>query len=293
MTSTQRLDMRYAGFLVPAALLFAVFVLYPLVSGLLLSFTNWDGISSTYESVGMANFVRIPQDRLFRIALRNTAVVAVVSVVLQNVIGLSIAIGIEQLGKSQAVIRTAFFLPVILPPIVIGYVWSYIYSFHEGLLNELLRGLSGGSLAVDWIGNPSLAIVSVAITIVWRWYGYQVVIYMAGLRGIPKEIIDAARVDGAHGWNHFFRITLPMLLPAITVNVLLCTINALKVFDIVFVMTEGGPGNATQVISTAIFFEAFRMSRMGYAAAIGVVLFVLIMVATFLQLKFFRNRSFS
>ena len=210
-------------------------------------------------------------------------------VVIQNVMGLLLALLLESIRKTRNVLRGLFFVPVVMPPIVVSYVWSYLYSYNNGLFNNILTVL--GIEKVDFIGDPACAIYFVIISGIWQWFTYRMIIYVSGLQSIPQDVIDAARIDGAGRIQTFFKVTLPLLLPAISINVTLCTIGALKQFDVVFTMTNGGPGYSTEVVTTKIYREAFTNMDMGYGAATGVVLFLVILTITIALNSIFKRKE--
>lgn len=229
------------------------------------------------------------RDSSFIKALLNTFRFVLMDVVLQNVLGLSIALMLESKIRGRNVMRALFFVPVVLPSIVVSYMWTYVYAYDGGVLNIFLEKLN--FLPVDFIGDSSIAIYFVILTGIWQWMSYRMVIYVSGLQSIPSDIYEAAEIDGAGAFQRLKSITLPMLMPAFKINMILCIIGALKQFDIVYTMTKGGPGYATEVIATKIFREAFDYSDYGYGCAVGVVLFFIIMIITIFVNRFFDKRE--
>jgi len=282
-------DKRFIPFIIPALFFYIIFLVYPVLSSFYYSLTNWSGISNHYRFLGIKNFVDMITDRSFVISIKNTLIFVVMDVVLMNIFGLGMALLLNMKMKTKNLLRTTFFLPVVIAPIVISFIWTYVYNYDIGILNVLLTKM--GLQKIDWIGNPKIAIYFVILTGIWQWYSYRMIIYLTGLHTIPEELYEASLIDGAGGYNRFWYITLPMLMPAFTINIILCTIGALKQFDIVFVMTGGGPGYSTEVITTKIYREAFTNSQMGYAMAIGVVLFFAVLAVTIAQYKFFSKRE--
>lgn len=282
-------ELHYMMLLVPALVMYSMFSIYPMLSAFRYSLTNWDGYSTSMKYIGLANFEYMLKDGAFKTAIRNTMLFVVIDVVLQNVLGLLSALLLESRIYGKNVLRGLFFVPVVLPAIVVSYLWTYIYGYNGGILNVILERLSLHK--IDFIGDMKIAIYFVILAGVWQWVSYRTVIYISGIQGIPAELYEAASLDGAGRWQRLRYITIPMLRPALKINVVLCTIGALKQFDIVFTMTNGGPGNSTEVIATKIFSEAFTRSDYGYGCAIGVVLFFVILIFTLVLNKFFDSKE--
>jgi raffinose/stachyose/melibiose transport system permease protein len=279
----------YLLFILPALIVYFAFSIFPMFSSIYYSLTNWDGYAKNVKFIGLKNYAYMFKDESFGTALLNTFRFVLMDVVLQNVMGLANALLLESDIRGKNVLRGLFFVPVVLPSIVASFIWTYIYGYDGGALNLLLGFF--GLAPVDFIGNTSIAIYFVILTGIWQWMSYRMVIYISGLDSIPSELYEAAAIDGASSRQRLFRITLPLLTPAFKINMILCTIGALKQFDIVYTMTKGGPGHATEVIATKIFREAFDSSDYGYGCAIGVILFIIIMVITLLINRFFDKKE--
>ncbi len=284
-----RRESSYLLFLLPALLVYVVFSIYPMFSSFFYSLTNWDGFSANVRVIGFGNYIYMFKDPGFRKALSNTFLFVLMDVVLQNVLGLGTALLLETKLRGRNIMRGLFFVPVVLPSIVVSYIWTYIYGYNKGVLNLFLEKLHMGS--VDFIGDSGIAIYFVILTGIWQWMSYRMVIYVSGLQSIPSDIYEAAEIDGARPFQKLKKITLPLLAPAFKINMILCMIGALKQFDLVYTMTQGGPGYATEVIATKIFREAFDYSDYGYGCAIGVVLFLMIMLITVVTNWFFDKRE--
>lgn len=276
----------YLLFLAPAFLLFALFYAAPILSGFYYGFTDWKGLSFSANWTGLDNFVAVFKDPLFTTALRNILILSVVVLLVQHTLAILLAVVLDQKLKGVSWMRAIIFYPAILNTVVIGYVWSYMYSPFVGFLPKLFELLGLKQLAaVDWLGRPDLAIYSVAFVIIWQYVGYSMMIYMAGLQSIPQDIYESASIDGAGSFQKFFRITLPLLIPSITVNTVLSVIGNLKQFEHIWVMTQGGPANSTQVFGSLIFQFAFRTSQPGYGTAMAIILSVFILAVTFVQIR--------
>ncbi|QJD86874.1 carbohydrate ABC transporter permease [Cohnella herbarum] len=276
----------YLLFLAPAFILFLLFYAAPIFSGFYYGFTDWRGFSFSANWVGLDNFVNVFKDPLFTTALRNIFILSVIVLLVQHVLAILFAVVLDQKLKGVSWMRAVIFYPAILNTVVIGYVWSYMYSPFVGFLPKMFDRLGlDGLAAIDWLGRPDIAIFSIAFVIIWQYIGYSMMIYMAGLQSIPQDIYESASIDGAGARQKFFRITLPLLMPAITVNTVLSVIGNLKQFEHIWVMTQGGPANSTQVFGSLIYQFAFKTSQPGYGTAMAMVLSVFILVVTFTQIR--------
>lgn len=262
-------------FAAPALAVFLVFFLTPTLVGVYYSFTDWNINAKAIHFIGLDHYRELFGEPRLKTALRNTLVFAVVVTLLQNVFGLALAMMMNEAIKARNVLRTIFFLPHVIAPIIIGYIFRAIYHPEHGIVNRTLETFGLGFLAQDWLNDPKYALFSIIATDLWRVAGFSMVIYLAGLQFIPKDLTESAGIDGAGYWRRFRHIVFPLLAPAFTVNVLLAMIGSMKVFDIVMVLTEGGPGYTTEVFYTYIRSE-FSTGAMGYATAVNMVFFVLI-----------------
>ena len=279
-------------FLAPAVAVCLVFMVVPGIMEFYLSLTDWNGISSVYNYIGFRNFRQIFDDRVFYLALRNTLIYSFLVVLLQHTFSLAMAVIINRGVKGQRFYKTVLFIPCLLSSIVVGLAFNFIYNPINGQLNFMLGKLGLVSLAkTNWLGDPKIALFSIIFVSVWQFVGYCMIIYMAGLKGIPKEIIEAAGVDGAGNWHMFRHIEFPSIAPAFTINTVLSIIGTLKAFEVVYAMTGGGPGNATDVIATYIYKVGFSSSRMGYGTAVSLILFLMIVVISFIQVKILKARE--
>ncbi|MGN9783967.1 carbohydrate ABC transporter permease [Nonomuraea sp. ZG12] len=277
-------------FLVPAIAVYLFIVVAPSVNGALFSFTDWNGLRADWSFVGLDNFGAVFSDRAAGDALVNTLILAAVATVAQNVAGLLLALGVNSMVKSRYLLRVIFFAPVVLTPLVAGYVWSFLLS-PDGALNDALRAVGLGGLAHDWLGDPDTALYAIVAEIVWQFSGYSMVIYLAGLQAIPAEVLEAATIDGAGAWSKFRRVVLPLLNGAVVINVMLCLIGGLKQFDQVMAMTGGGPGTSTETISTAIYKSAFSLGDFPFSIALAVVMTVIIAFLASVQFRLTQRKS--
>ncbi|MGF2948940.1 carbohydrate ABC transporter permease [Microbacterium alcoholitolerans] len=264
---------------VPALALFAVFAIYPLISGMSLSLTNWNGYSPGRAFVGFDNYLRLLGDEVFRTALLNTFVYGVGSTIIQQILGLGLAVVLDRIVRGASVLRAVIYLPVMVSPVVLGTMYYLIFRYNNGALNDL-RSLWGAD-KVAWLADASVGVVVIVAVNSLQFVGISMVIYLAGLQAIPTEYYEAAQLDGADWWQSFRSITVPLLQPAFATSIVLNLIGGLKLFDVIQVLTGGGPGSSTHSVSTLIGETYFSSQAAGYAASMGVVLFILIAAATF------------
>ena len=292
-TPGRRRGRRWLGllFLTPAAVLFALFVAYPVEETFRLSLYDWDGLSPAKAYVGLRNFGELfHRDPDFWHTVRNTVLWAAVTVPVTILIGLALALMLDRKLRFRNAYRTAFFVPVVMSAVVIGAVWNWLYDPEFGLVNEAFGRIGLGGNRV-WLADPSLALWSAIAANVWRWSGLTMLFYLAALQSIPPDLYQAARVDGASEWAQIRRITLPLLKPMTALLVLLGTIGAFKEFEIIYILTGGGPAHATDLLSTEIFNQGFKLSRSGYAAAISVVLLVGTVLVSLIQLEYLSRKN--
>jgi raffinose/stachyose/melibiose transport system permease protein len=259
--------------------LFAFVVLIPSVRGVYYAFTDWDGLSPDFAWIGFGNFTTMVNDATARQAIWHTLLIAVAITVIQNGVGLLLALGVNTMIKSRNVLRVLLFAPAVVTPIVTAYLWRNLLG-PDGAVNSLFGAVGLASWQQDWLGDPQLALWSVVGVIVWQFAGYSMVIFLAGLQSVPKEIYEAAAIDGTGPVRRFWSVIRPLLAPAFTINLMLSIIGGIKLFDQVFALTGGGPGHATDTISTLIYKEAFTLGEFGYSIALAVVLTIIVAVAS-------------
>ncbi|WP_326731726.1 sugar ABC transporter permease [Streptomyces phaeochromogenes] len=269
-------------FLVPGLLFYAYIVVVPSIRGSAYAFTDWTGLGEHFNWVGLDNFRDILDDDAARSAITNTLVLAFVVTAGQILLGLLLALGVHSRVKSRYALRVMFFAPVVVTPLVSGFVWQYLLA-PTGSLNAFLGTMGLESWQQDWLGSPHWALWSVCAVIIWQHTGISMSIFLAGLQSVPQDVIEAAHLDGAGPFRRFWSVVRPFLLPAFTINLSLAIIGALKQFDIVMVMTGGGPGNASDTISTLIYKDAFTLGQWSYGVALALVLTVFVMVISGFQ----------
>lgn len=266
-------------FIIPGLAFYLFVIIVPAVQGGAYSLTSWDGISAAKKFIGFANFSRIFSDPLALATIRQTLELTAVITVGLVLSGLGLALALHTLLKSRMILRVVFFAPVVLAPVMVAYLWQFIFG-PFGPLNSLLGALGLRSLELDWLGSPSVALWSICAVIIWQYAGYAMVIFIAGLESIPPEVVEAARVDGANAYQRFRYITFPLLSPPFAIVTTLAVIMGLKQFETVWIMTQGGPGNSTQTLATLMYQEAFNLNNFGYATALAVVLSVVVIVVS-------------
>jgi raffinose/stachyose/melibiose transport system permease protein len=269
--------------LAPAVILYLVFKILPLIAGLYLSVLDWNGIDPA-KFVGPNNYLDFFNDDLVGQALGNNVLYALGTVTGKMILSLFLALLLNQALRGRSVYRTALFMPVVMSFVVVSILWAWLYNPQFGLVNQILQALGLKFLIQDWLGSPTMALPSLMIVDIWKWYGFHMVIFLAGLQTIPAELYEAASIDGASRWDNFWRITFPLLQPVMLVNVTISLMGAFNVFDIPYIMTEGGPGNATLVMALHIYIRGFKFYKFGYAAALNYVLLVIVTLVGTVQM---------
>lgn len=281
-------------FFLPGLLLYALFFIYPTLSALFYSFTDWDGLSQSFQFVGISNYERaFTGDTIFRKSIGNNLKFMLVVVVFQTLVALAFALIVLKNNKTTIFLRALYFFPTILSSVSVAFIWSFIYDPSLGILNQVLELVGLGFLAQNWLGNADIAIYSLAVTQIWFHAGQMLIIFVAGLQAIPDELYEVAKIEGANKWQTFRTVTWPLLAPSATIVIAYTTIQSFKAFDLVFAMTGGGPNNSTDIVATYIFDIAFRNYQFGYASAISVIFMIIIAIITFLQFKALRSDRIS
>jgi multiple sugar transport system permease protein/raffinose/stachyose/melibiose transport system permease protein len=267
------------------------FIIIPSLTSIQLSFTNWDGINPNYRYIGFDNYIEILTSRRFYSALGHTLLLTIIVSIGENILALALAIALDKVRWLKGFFRSIFYIPVLISGVVSGFIWLTMFNWNFGVFNSLLRQGGLESLAVNWIGDPNIVLYSLAITIIWKGAGYYMVIYLAGLQGIPKDCLESAVIDGANPWQSFWHIIFSLLSGTMTINFTLSLINGLKIFDQIVVMTNGGPGFASETITYLIYRVAFSESRQGFGTALAVILFIIIFILNAIQSRTLRMRE--
>ena len=273
----------YLILLLPIFIVYLLFFVIPVVASMFFSFTNFNGISLKFRIVGWNNYLVALNDKVFRKAMINTFWFALYATILQNVLAIAFAVLLNTKIRSKNVLRVLLFAPCMLSPIVVAFIWQFIYM-PDGLLNKLL------GTNITWLGNKNTALVCVVVAHVWMWIGYSATIYMSNLQNISEDILEAAAIDGASPWQRFCSITLPMLAPSTTINVTLAFTQSLKVFDIVYAMTGGGPLNSTETVGTYVVANMNRGLH-GFASAQTVLLTIAIIFFGQVLIGYLKKRE--
>lgn len=272
-------------YVLPALLIFSVFLVYPLVNGFYMSFFNWSGLAGTAKFIGLKNYFRaLFDDKIFWLSLRNNLLFMAACIVFELGFGVLLA---EMLNKLKFVniFRVIYLFPYIIPVVGSGILFRLVFNYNFGLLNKLLEVIRLDFLIKPWLGSFPEAFYAVIFVSVWTFLGYSTVLFLSAMQRIPKEIYDAAEIDGVNSWQRFSRITMPLIREMITVVLGLTIIGSLTTFGLFYVMTCGGPYHQTEVIALWIIRQAFDLDNMGYAAALSVILFILVLLISVVYLK--------
>jgi len=283
-----RLEPMYLLLLLPALVVYMLFFIYPAISTFYYSFTNWSDVQPHDVSfVGWKNYKAIFQEDIYMVGIRNTLTYALISTVLINGLAIPLAAALNRKFKTRTLLRSVFFFPAVFSPLIIGFLWSYLYSTSDfGLINQGLAAL--GLNKINFLGDANIAIYAVIFTQVWQWVGYNMVIYLANLQSINPEYYEAAQLDGAGPLQAFRSITLPLLAPAITFCTVTVMISGLKVFDIIYSLTSGGPGHATETIVSLMVKKGLGEGFYAFGSAFGILFVAMVGIVTYLQLRLVR-----
>lgn len=277
------------SFILPNFIGFAVLTLVPVVTLFYMSLTNWN-VFGKADFIGITNFQRLLADGSFQVSFWNTIYYAALHIPLTIVASLGLALLLNNKLRGVAFFRTAAFFPYITSIVAIAVVWNLLFSPDYGPINQILRAI-GIANPPGWLTSNEWAMPAVVIVSTWRDMGYYMILFLAGLQTVPRELYEAARVDGANAWQRFRNVTIPCLRPTMFFVTVMLTINSFKIFDLILVMTDGGPGQSTLVISQFIYRKGFEESQFGYASAAAVALFFLCIVVTIIQFFWNKRRS--
>ncbi|MGG3308919.1 sugar ABC transporter permease [Paenibacillus lautus] len=276
---------------VPALLLFIIFIFYPFFRGLLISFTDWNGFSQAMNYIGLDNYHRMLTDSRIHTVILNTLIYGVGSTLFQNILGLVYALLLNKYGKGRTFVRVIVYIPAIVSPIIMGYIWYFLLQYNGGAINDILMLFTGSP--VNLLAEPNINVWIIMVVNTYQYLGIAMMIFLSGLQGIPKDYYEAAEIDGATAKNRFFRITFPLLAPALTTSIILNLIGGLKLFDVIKALTNGGPGYASASLSTMMYELYFARQDAGLAAALGNLMFLLITVISLTALYFLRRKELS
>jgi len=277
------------SFIIPSLLIFLMFVYYPFISSLYYSFTQWDGINKPVF-IGLDNYKNLFHDKLVLHAALNTLYIVIFCSIINNPLSLFLALLLHKPLKMKGFLRSVFYIPVVISMVVVSVIWGNLLQY-EGVINAVLKKIGLATLIHDWLGDTSTSLITIILINVWYATGYGAVIYLAGLESIPHEIYEAARIDRAEGWTKFRHITLPLVMPSVTICTFLGMVGSLKFFDLPYVLSNGGPGDSTSTLALIIYNFAFQNSTFGYATAAGILFMILVLIVTTLQLRYTRKRE--
>jgi len=270
-------------FLAVPLIIYLIWVIGPMVYTFYLSLTNWDGLSAP-EIIGTRNYVRLFKDPVFKISLINNLKWVISFITIPVIAGLALAMALNRAIPGDKFFKAAFYAPLVLSLVVSGLIWSWMYHPAHGLINEALRVIGLDALTQGWLSDADLVMWSIIAVGIWRQVGYVMILYLAGLQGVDPGLVDASKVDGASGWQTFRHVIFPLLAPVTVIVVVISIIDSLRAFDLVSVMTRGGPYNSSSVLANFMYIEAFNNYKMGYGAAISVILFLISLVFIFVYL---------
>lgn len=283
MKNTKNLNLSLLLYCLPALIVYFAFKLFPAISGMYYSLTNWNGLKKNYEFVGLSNFLELLTDGYFWDSMWFTFKYVIVIVIVTNVIALTLAVAIESSRRGKGLFRTLFYMPNMISMVIGGYMWMFVFT---KVLYYLADNWDWTFLDHSWIGDPNYSFIAIIIVAAWGAVGYLMIIYMAALQGVPSNLKEAASIDGANAWQNFWKIVFPLISHAITICVFWSLNSGFQVFDVIYTLTGGGPGRATQSVAINIYQEAFRGNiRYGYATAKSTVLFIIVLIVTAIQLK--------
>jgi raffinose/stachyose/melibiose transport system permease protein len=280
-----------AALVLPALAVYVLFVLYPMVRAVWYSMYDWNGLGAMDNFVLWENFDRILSDTAFRMAVRHNFTLIILSLAIQLPIALAVALLIRDNIRGRAAFRTIFFLPYVLSEVITGVVWVFIYRPQNGLMNNFLGAIFPGYESKALLADPNTVLYAIFAVITWKFFGFHMILYLAGLQNIPGELEDAARVDGASQMRVLRDITLPLLGPTVRVSVFFSVLGSLQFFDLIWIMTKGGPVNASNTMATYMYTHGFTRFQLGYGAAVSLVIFAICFVFSILYQRFVMRRD--
>ncbi|MEV5410187.1 sugar ABC transporter permease [Thermopolyspora sp. NPDC052614] len=281
-------------FLLPGLALFLLLVLLPIVIAAYTSLFRWNGLGGwprAQNFLGLGNFTRLFEDPIFWGDLRHMAVLIILSLVIQLPMALGLALLLNQRMRGRAIYRAIFFAPYVLSEVITGVLFTMVFSPETGLANHVLGlfGITEG--ATEWLADPDIVLYSVFLVITWKYFGFHMILYLAGRQGIPNELLEAAALDGAGPWKQFRHVTLPLLGPTIRMSVFLSIIGSIQLFDLVWVLTQGGPVHASETMAVTMYHFGFNRNQFGYASAISVAMFIISLIFALSYQRFVLRRD--
>lgn len=278
-----------ALFLAPVTILMVVFVLYPIIDTFITSGYQWNGISSAKKFIGLDNWATLLADKSFWIAFKNNLVIMVLSIVIQIPLGLALATFLDFGGKKLTVFKVIWFIPLLMSSVAIGFLFTYALATNGGIVSTISGWFGGGN--IDLLGNPKTALLTVIVVICWQFTPFYMVYFMAAFTNIPYDVFEAARIDGATRGQYFWKVALPLLVPSMKSAAILSMVGSLKYFDLIYVMTGGGPGTSTELMATYMYKQSFSNFNMGYGSAVAGGMFILISMVALITMKLLNGKK--
>ena len=276
-------------FLAPVTVLMIVYVFYPIIDTFITSAYQWNGISAAKKYIGFDNWRKLLVDQPFWIAFKNNLIIMVLSIVIQLPIGLLLAAFLDFGGKKLTIFKIIWFIPLLMSSVAIGFLFTYALATNGGMVSTISNLFGRGN--IDLLGNPKTALVTVILVICWQFVPFYMVYFMAVFTNIPIDVFEAARIDGATKGQYFWKIALPLLYPSIKSAAILSMVGSLKYFDLIYVMTDGGPGTSTELMATYMYKQSFKTFNMGYGSAVAGGMFILITMVSLLTMKLLNGRK--
>ena len=276
-------------FLAPVAILMAIYVVYPIIDTFITSTYQWNGISAAKKFIGLGNWKTLLADSNFWIAFRNNLVIMVLSICIQIPIGLALATFLDFGGKKLTIFKVIWFIPLLMSSVAIGFLFTYALATNGGLVSTISGWFGGGN--VDLLGNPKTALLTVIMVICWQFTPFYMVYFMAACTNIPYDVFEAARIDGATRGQYFWKIAFPLLVPSMKSAAILSMVGSLKYFDLIYVMTGGGPGTSTELMATYMYKQSFSVFNMGYGSAVAGGMFILITLVSLITMKILNGKE--
>ena len=278
-----------AVFLAPAVLLLAVFLLYPLAETFWLSLVDWNGLGTSRRFVGLDNWATLAHDAHFWLALRNNLALGLLSVLVQLPIALALAVMLDKASRGSQLLKILYFMPLLFSSVALGVIFKNLFDPNFGAINGALQGIGLGALAIDWLGDPRYSLASVITVVCWQNVPFYMILFLAGLASFSPDLQAAAKLDGASDWTIFWSIKLPHLQGTIRTAAMLAVIGSLRYFDLIYVMTGGGPDGASEVMATYMYKTVFASSQLGYGSTIAAAMFLAVMLIAMLGLRLTRR----
>lgn len=278
-----------AIFLAPVIILLIVFIFYPILDTFNTSLYKWNGISSSKSFIGLGNWSTLIKDSSFWIAFRNNIEIMILSIVVQIPIGLALATFLDFGGKKMNLFKVLWFIPLLMSSVAIGFLFSYALATNGGIISTITKVFGGGN--IDLLGNPQTALLTVIGVICWQFTPFYMVYFMAAFTNVPYDVFEAARIDGATRGQYFWKIALPLLVPSMKSAAILSMVGSLKYFDLIYVMTGGGPGTSTELMATYMYKQSFKTFNMGYGSAVAGGMFILITLVSLITMKILNGKK--